>query len=45
MFLKNKDSLGDFWDNIKGTNICIIGFPEGEEKEKGAESLLEKNYS
>ena len=27
---KNEDSLGDLWDNIKHTNICIIGAPEGE---------------
>ena len=24
---KNKDSLRDFWDNIKHTDICIIGDP------------------
>ena len=28
----NKDSLRDLWDNIKCTNICIIGVPEGEER-------------
>ena len=22
------------WDNFKHTNICIIGMPEGEEKEQ-----------
>ena len=37
---RNEDSLGDFWD-IKLTNICIIGFPEGEEREKGAENIIE----
>ena len=26
----NKDSLGDLWDNMKHTHICIIGIPEGE---------------
>ena len=26
---KNKDSLGELWDNVKCTNICIIGVPEG----------------
>ena len=31
---KNKDSLRDLWDNIKPTNIWIIGVPEGEEREK-----------
>ena len=27
----NEDSLRDPWDNIKRTNIHIIGIPEGEE--------------
>ena len=26
---RNEDSLRDLWDNIKHTNICIIGVPEG----------------
>ena len=30
-----EDSLRDFWDNIKHTNIIKIGFPEEEEKKKG----------
>ena len=34
---RNEDSLRDLWDNIKGNNMCIIGIPEGEEKEKGPE--------
>ena len=29
---RTEDSLRDLWDNIKGTNIRIIGFPEEEEK-------------
>ena len=29
---RNEDSLRDLWDNIKHTNICITGVPEGEEK-------------
>ena len=31
---KEEDSLRDSWDNIKCTNIHIIGVPEGEETEK-----------
>ena len=27
--------LRDLWDNIKHTNIHIIGVPEGEDREKG----------
>ena len=30
-----KDNLRDLWDNIKYTNIRIIGVPEEEEKRKG----------
>ena len=32
----------DLWDNIKYANLCIIGIPEGEEREKGVENVLEK---
>ena len=31
---RNEDSLRDPWDNIKHTNIHIIGVPEGKEREK-----------
>ena len=31
-----------FWGNIKWNNICIIWVPEGEERGKGAENLLEE---
>ena len=37
-----EDSLRDLWDNIKLTNICIIGVPEGEEREKGPEKIFEE---
>ena len=33
----------DLWDNIKCTNIHIIGLPEGEEREKGPEKIFEDN--
>ena len=29
---RNEDSLRDLWDNIKHTNIHIIGGSEGEER-------------
>ena len=37
-----EDSLRDLWDNIKLTNIWIIGVPEEEEKKKGTEKILEE---
>ena len=39
---RNKDSLRDLWDNIKRTNIHIIGVPEREERKKGPEKIFEK---
>ena len=32
---RTKDSLWNLWDNIKHTNILIIGVPEKEEEKKG----------
>ena len=37
-----EDSLRDHWDNIKCTNIRIIGVPEEEEKKKGTEKIFEE---
>ena len=39
---RNEDSLRDFWDNIKCTNIRNIEVPEGEEREKGPEKIFEE---
>ena len=36
------ESLRDPWDNIKCTNIRIIGVPEEEEEKKGYEKILEE---
>ena len=36
------DSLRELWDNIKHTNIRIIGVPEEEEKKKGSEKIFEE---
>ena len=37
-----EDSFRDLSDNIKCTNIRIIGVPEGEEKQKGYEKIFEE---
>ena len=39
---KNEESLRELWDNVKCTNICIIGVPEGEEREKGTEKIFQE---
>ena len=39
---RTEDSLRDLWDNIKHTNIQIIGVPEEEEKKKGYEKIFEE---
>ena len=36
-----EDSLRDIWENIKCTNIQIIGVPEEEEKKKGYKNVFE----
>ena len=39
---RTEDSLRDLWDNIKCTNIQIIGVPKEEEKKKGYEKIFEE---
>ena len=39
---KNTESLRSLQDKMKHNNICIIGIPEGEEKDQGIENLFEK---
>ena len=39
---RTENSLRDLWDNIKHTNIRIIGVPEEEEKKKGYEKNFEE---
>ena len=36
----NEESLRELWDNVKCTNICIIGVPGGDEREKGTEKNI-----
>ena len=39
---RSEDSLRDLWDNIKCTNIQIIGVPEEEEEKKEYEEVFEE---
>lgn len=39
---KSEGSLKDLYDNIKKTNIVIVGVPEGEKIQKRAENLFEE---
>ena len=44
---RNEESLREFWDNLKGTNIHIIGVPEGEDRkvpEKIFEEIVSKSF-
>ena len=37
---RNEDNLRDLWNNVKCTNIQVIGVPEEEDKKKGHEKIL-----
>ena len=39
---RNEDSLKELWDKVKCTNICIIGVPEGKEREKQTEKISQE---
>ena len=39
---RTEDSLRDLWEDIRCTNIRIIGVPEEEEKKKGYERMFEE---
>lgn len=42
--MKNtEESLRNTWDTIKRINICIIGVPEGKEREKRGRNLVQRN--
>ena len=41
---RNKDSLRDLWDNIKCTNVCMIGVPEGLGPEKIFKERIVENF-
>ena len=39
---KNEERLRNLWDNLKHSNIWIIGMPEGEEQQQEIEYLFEQ---
>ena len=39
---RNEDNFRDLWDNVKCSNIRIIGVPEEEDKKKDHEKILEE---
>ena len=39
---RNEDNVTDLLDNIKRIYICIIGVPEGKEREKKPEKIFEE---
>ena len=38
----HESNISDLWDNIKQANLCIIGIPEGVEKDKGMDNIFEE---
>ena len=38
----NEESLRELWDNVKHTNIRLIGVPEGEERERRGQKKYSK---
>ena len=41
---KHESNIRDLWHNTKWANLRIVGIPEGEEKEKGIETVLEEEF-
>ena len=39
---KPESNIRHLWDNTKQANLCIIGIPEGVEKDKGWKIYLKK---
>ena len=40
--IENENSIRELSNTSKHNNICFIGIPEGEEREKEAENLFKK---
>ena len=41
----NEESLRELWDNVKCSNIRIIGVPKGEVREKGTEKTFQETMA
>ena len=39
---KWENNIRNLWGNIKCANVCIAGIPEGKEREKGIENIIEE---
>ena len=39
---KHESDIRELWYNVNQANLCIIGLPEGEEKEKGIKNTFEE---
>ena len=39
---RSEESLREHWDNVKCSNIHIIGVPEGGERETGTEKIFKE---
>lgn len=39
---QNEQSFCNLWDNIKGLSLCVIGVPEGKERENGAGEVFDE---
>ena len=42
---RKEESLRELWDNVKHTNIRIIGVPEGKERKKGTKKNIPRDNS
>ena len=42
---KHESNIRDLWHNTNQANLCVIGIPEGEVKEKRIESIFQEIMS
>lgn len=40
---QNNQSMQELWNNINWSNICVIGIPEGEDREGGGKYIQRNN--